>query len=195
MIPDFGGFLVKANSEGQPGPNDYGCTHADGANMLADALQPFGGIVMWRAFVYNPKGNDRAKQSYDEFMPLDGQFRSNVIIQVKNGPVDFQPREPISSLFGQMKHTTLMPELQITKEYLGFSDHLSYLGTLFKEFLDTDTYTEGRNTTVSRVTDGSIFNDSVTAIAGVANIGFRYKLVWSSFRSSKLVCFRKISLE
>ncbi len=171
IIPDFGGFLVKANSEGQPGPNDYGCTHADGANMLADALRPFGGIVMWRAFVYNPKGNDRSKQSYDEFMPLDGQFRKNVILQVKNGPIDFQPREPISSLFGQLQHTTIMPELQITKEYLGFSDHLSYLGTLFKEFLDTDTYTKGRNTTVSRVTDGSVFNDSITAIAGVANIG------------------------
>ena len=171
LMPDFGGFLVKANSEGQPGPNDYGCTHADGANMLADALKPYGGIVMWRAFVYNPKGDDRAKQSYDEFMPLDGQFRSNVILQVKNGPIDFQPREPISSLFGQMQHTTIMPELQITKEYLGFSDHLSYLGTLFKEFLDTDTYTKGRHTTVSKVTDGSIFNDSITAIAGVANIG------------------------
>ena len=170
-IPDFGGFLVKANSEGQPGPQDFGRTHADGANMLADVLHPFGGIVMWRAFVYNPSGDDRAKQAYNEFMPLDGQFRSNVIIQVKNGPVDFQPREPFSPLFGAMQHTTLMPELQITKEYLGFSDHLAYLGTLFSEFLQADTYTKGRNTTVARVTDGSVFNDSVTAIAGVANIG------------------------
>ncbi len=171
LIPDFGGFLVKANSEGLPGPQDYGRTHADGANMLADALKPFGGVVMWRAFVYNPNGNDRAKQSYKEFMPLDGKFRSNVILQVKNGPIDFQPREPFSPLFGQMKHTTIMPELQITKEYLGFSDHLCYLGTLFQEFLNTDTYSEGRNTTIAKVTDGSIFNDSITGIAGVANIG------------------------
>ena len=171
IIPDFGGFLVKANSEGLPGPQDFGRTHADGANMLAEALEPYKGIVMWRAFVYDPNGNDRAKQSYDEFMPLDGKFRHNVILQVKNGPVDFQPREPISPLFGQMKHTTVMPELQITQEYLGFSDHLCYLGTLFKEFLDTDTYVKGRNTTVSSITDGSIYNDSLTAIAGVANIG------------------------
>ena len=171
LIPDFGGFLVKANSEGQPGPQDYGRTHADGANMLADVLAPHQGIVMWRAFVYSSSGEDRAKQSYNEFMPLDGQFRNNVIIQVKNGPVDFQPREPFSPLFGAMQHTTLMPELQITKEYLGFSDHLAYLGTLFSEFLQADTYTKGRNTTVARVTDGSVFNDSVTAIAGVANIG------------------------
>jgi alpha-glucuronidase len=171
LIPDFGGFLVKANSEGLPGPQDFGRTHADGANMLADALEPFGGIVMWRAFVYSPGPDDRAKQAYTEFTPLDGKFRKNVIIQVKNGPVDFQPREPFSPLFGAMKHTTLMPELQITQEYLGFSAHLVYLGTLFKEFLDADTYTNGRNSTTARITDGSIFNDSITAIAGVANIG------------------------
>jgi len=171
LIPDFGGFLVKANSEGLPGPQDFGRTHADGANMLADALKPFNGIVMWRAFVYNPEGGDRAKQAYDEFMPLDGQFRKNVIIQVKNGPVDFQPREPFSPLFGNMKKTSLMPELQITQEYLGFSDHLVYLGPLFKEFLNADTYTQGKNTTISRITNGSVFNDSITAIAGVANIG------------------------
>nr|WP_321353885.1 alpha-glucuronidase family glycosyl hydrolase [uncultured Draconibacterium sp.] len=171
IIPDFGGFLVKANSEGQPGPQDYGRTHADGANMLADALNPYKGIIMWRAFVYNPSGGDRAKQAYKEFKPLDGQFRKNVMIQVKNGPVDFQPREPISPLFGAMEHTTLIPELQITKEYLGFSDHWAYLGTLFQEFLQTDTYQKGRNTTVARVTDGEIYDDSITCIAGVANIG------------------------
>ena len=171
LVPDFGGFLVKANSEGLPGPQDFGRTHADGANMLADALAPHGGIVMWRAFVYSPSGDDRAKQAYSEFMPLDGKFRKNVIIQVKNGPVDFQPREPFSPLFGQMKQTTLMPELQITQEYLGFSDHLVYLGTLYQEFLDADTYVQGQNSTVARVTDGSMFNDSITAIAGVANIG------------------------
>jgi len=109
LIPDFGGFLVKANSEGQPGPQNFGRTHADGANMMADAFKPFGGIVMWRAFVYNPSNEDRAKQAYSEFMPLDGKFRDNVIVQVKNGPIDFQPREPFSPLFGAMKHTTVMP--------------------------------------------------------------------------------------
>jgi len=171
QIPDFGGFLVKANSEGLPGPQDFGRTHADGANMLADALAPHGGIVMWRAFVYNPDGDDRAKQAYKEFVPLDGQFRSNVIIQVKNGPVDFQPREPFSPLFGAMRKTTLMPEFQITKEYLGMNDHLAYLGPLFEECLDADTYVMGKNSTVARVTDGSLFQNKVSSIAGVANIG------------------------
>jgi alpha-glucuronidase len=171
LIPDFGGFLVKANSEGLPGPQDFGRTHADGANMLAKALEPFGGIVMWRAFVYSPGPDDRAKQAYTEFMPLDGKFLKNVIVQVKNGPVDFQPREPFSPLFGAMKRTTLMPELQITQEYLGFSSHLVYLGTLYKEFLESDTYVQGRNSTVARITDGSMFEDSITGIAGVANIG------------------------
>ncbi len=171
LIPDFGGFLVKANSEGQPGPMDYGCTHADGANMLADALKPYGGIVMWRAFVYNPSGNDRAKQAYDEFMPLDGQFRSNVIIQVKNGPVDFQPREPFSPLFGAMQKTAIMPELQITQEYLGFSDHWVYLGTLYHEFLQADTYAKGKGSTIAKTTDGSLFKHDYSAIAGVANVG------------------------
>ena len=123
MIPDFGGFLVKANSEGEPGPMDYGRTHADGANMLADALQPYGGIVMWRAFVYSPSSKDRASQAYEEFMPLDGQFRDNVIIQIKNGPVDFQPREPLSPLFFAMKKTKMMLEVQITQEYTGESIH------------------------------------------------------------------------
>lgn len=171
LIPDFGGFLVKANSEGLPGPQDYGRTHADGANMLADALKPHGGIVMWRAFVYNPTEEDRAKQSYSEFVPLDGQFRDNVIIQVKNGPVDFQPREPFSPLFGAMKKTAVMPELQITQEYLGFSNHLVYLGTQWKEFLGSNTHSSGDNVTVAGTTDGSIYPHPVSAIAGVANIG------------------------
>ena len=144
MIPDFGGFLVKASSEGQPGPQDYGRTHADGANMLADALKPFGGIVMWRAFVYSPNDKDRAKQAYNEFMPLDGQFRDNVIIQVKNGPIDFQPREPFSPLFGAMKKTSVMPEFQITQEYLGQSIHLVFLATMWEECLKSDTYQEGQ---------------------------------------------------
>lgn len=171
LIPDFGGFLVKANSEGLPGPQDFGRTHADGANMLADALKPHKGIVMWRAFVYNPGDEDRATQAYSEFMPFDGMFRDNVIIQVKNGPVDFQPREPFSPLFGAMKKTPVMPELQITQEYLGFSNHAAYLAPMWKECLDSDTYQQGKGSTVARVTDGSLYPWKLTAIAGVANIG------------------------
>lgn len=171
LIPDFGGFLVKANAEGQPGPQDYGRTHAEGANMLADALKPYGGIVMWRAFVYNSTPEDRAKQAYLEFKPLDGAFRDNVIIQVKNGPVDFQPREPFSPLFGSMQQTALMPELQITQEYLGFSNHLVFLAPQWKEFLESDTHCTGENSTVAGTTDGAIYPHSVSAIAGVANIG------------------------
>lgn len=171
QIPDFGGFLVKANSEGQPGPQDYGRTHADGANMLADALKPYGGLVMWRAFVYSPTEEDRAKQAYQEFVPLDGEFRDNVIIQIKNGPVDFQPREPFTPLFGAMKNTAQMIEFQITQEYLGFSNHLAYLAPLFKETLDADTYSEGKGSTVARITDGSLFSGGKTAVSAVANIG------------------------
>ncbi|WP_373830203.1 alpha-glucuronidase [Bacteroides heparinolyticus] len=153
LIPDFGGFLVKANSEGQPGPCDFGRTHADGANMLADALRPHKGIVMWRAFVYSPSDADRAKQAYLEFKPLDGQFRPNVIVQVKNGPVDFQPREPYSPLFGAMRHTPLMVEFQITQEYLGHSNHLVYLAPMWKEFF------------------GLVPPSTLKAVAGVSNIG------------------------
>ena len=173
LIPDFGGFLVKANSEGLPGPQDFGRTHADGANMLADALAPYDGIVMWRAFVYSPKSSDRANQAVEEFEPLDGQFRDNVIIQIKNGPVDFQPREPFSPLFGRMSKTALMPELQITQEYLGFSNHLVYLVPLFKECLDSDTYCSREGSTVAAITTGSVYPEAykTTAIAGVANIG------------------------
>ena len=171
LIPDFGGFLVKANSEGLPGPQDYGRTHAEGANMLADALKPNGGIVMWRAFVYNPDNDDRAKQAYNEFEPLDGKFHDNVIVQVKNGPIDFQPREPFSPLFGGLKQTTIMPEFQITQEYLGQSNHLVYLAPLWKECLNSDTYCQGEGSTVARITDGTLFNRKLSAIAGVANIG------------------------
>ncbi|WP_373822570.1 alpha-glucuronidase [Bacteroides heparinolyticus] len=153
LIPDFGGFLVKANSEGQPGPCDFGRTHADGANMLADALKPHKGVVMWRAFVYSPSDADRAKQAYLEFKPLDGNFRSNVIVQVKNGPVDFQPREPYSPLFGAMRHTPLMVEFQITQEYLGHSNHLVYLAPMWKEFF------------------GLVPPSTLKAVAGVSNIG------------------------
>jgi len=170
-IPDFGGFLVKANSEGLPGPLDYGCTHSDGANMLADALAPHGGIVMWRAFVYHPSNDDRAKQAYNEFVPLDGKFRKNVIIQVKNGPVDFQPREPFHPLFGAMTRTPVMPEFEITQEYLGFATHLVYLAPLFKEVLESDTWVKGSGSTVAKIIDGSIFHYELTGMAGVSNIG------------------------
>lgn len=179
QIPDFGGFLVKANSEGQPGPCDYGRTHAEGANMLADVLKPYRGIVMWRAFVYSPTDSDRAKQAYLEFEPLDGKFRDNVIVQIKNGPIDFQPREPFSPLFGAMKKTAVMPEFQITQEYLGFSNHLAFLAPMWKECLDSDTYLQvegstplqNKHSTIARVTDGSLFPHALTAISGVANIG------------------------
>ena len=155
LMPHFGGFLVKANSEGQPGPGDYHRTHADGANMLADALQPHGGIVMWRCFVYgaNHKGEDRVKQAVSEFQPLDGQFRENVILQTKNGPLDFQPREPYSPVFDQIKKTPNMVELQITQEYTGQSRHLVYLAPMWKEFFS---YVEPAR---------------LRGIAGVANIG------------------------
>ncbi|WP_343729823.1 alpha-glucuronidase family glycosyl hydrolase [Duganella sp.] len=162
-IPDFGGFLVKANSEGQPGPQDYHRTHADGANMLAAAVAPHKGIVMWRAFVYAPKGahldDDRAKQAYEEFKPLDGKFAANVLVQVKNGAIDFQPREPFHPLFGAMPHTPLMMEFQITKEYLGYSTDMAYLGTMYEETLESDTHT------------GKTVAQTLSGMAGVANIG------------------------
>ena len=172
LIPDFGGFLVKANSEGQPGPQNYNRSHADGANMLADAVEPFGGIVMWRAFVYSHETpEDRFKQAYNEFKPLDGSFRKNVLVQVKNGPIDFQPREPFSPLFGAMPKTPLMMEFQITQEYLGQGTHLVYEAPMFKEILDTDTWQEGKGTTVASVIDGKAHDHSLTGIAGVSNIG------------------------
>ncbi len=169
-IPDFGGFLVKANSEGLPGPMDYGRTHVDGANLIADALKPYGGLLMWRAFVYEP-GDDRAKLAYKEFIGFDGKFRDNVIIQVKNGPVDFQPREPFSPLFGALKKTPVMPELQITQEYLGHSNHLVFLAPMWEEVLKSDTFAFGKGSTVAAVTDGTFVKAKTTAIAGVANIG------------------------
>jgi len=171
IIPDFGGFLVKANSEGQPGPQDYNRTHADGANMLADAVAPFNGIIMWRAFVYSSTSNDRFKQAYEEFKPLDGKFRKNVLVQVKNGPIDFQPREPFSPLFGAMQQTPLMMEFQLTQEYLGQGTHLVFEAPLFKEVLNADTYSKGKGSTVTKVIDGSLNNFSLNGIAGVSNIG------------------------
>lgn len=153
LIPDFGGFLVKANSEGQPGPCDFGRTHAEGANMLARALKPHDGIVMWRSFVYSPSDADRAKQAYLEFKPLDGKFDDNVIVQIKNGPVDFQPREPFSPLFGAMPSTPQMVEFQITQEYLGHSNHIAWLAPMWEEFFR------------------DVSPSSLVAAAGVANVG------------------------
>lgn len=172
LIPDFGGFLVKANSEGQPGPQDYGCSHADGANMLAEALKPYGGIVFWRAFVYqNERHVDRVINGYNEFKPLDGEFAENVFVQPKNGPIDFQPREPFHPLFGGMPYTPLSLEFQITQENLGHAGHLVYLGTLFEEVLQSDTYENGKGSTVSKVLQNYQKTHGISAIAGVPNIG------------------------
>jgi len=171
-IPDFGGFLIKANSEGQPGPQDYGRSHADGANMMAEAFAPHGGIVMWRAFVYShEEPDDRAKQAYTEFVPYDGTFADNVLVQVKNGAIDFQPREPFHPLFGAMPKTPLMMEFQITKEYLGFATHLVYLAPMYEEVLRADTHAKGAGSTVAKVIDGSLEGHALTGMAGVANIG------------------------
>ena len=171
-IPDFGGFLVKANSEGQPGPQNYGRDHADGANMLADALAPHGGIVMWRAFVYDFKvKEDRHKQAYTEFTGLDGRFRDNVLIQTKNGAIDFMPREPAHPLLGATPRTTQALELQITQEYLGGDVHMAFLAPMWKEVLDFDTFARGEGSSVAKVIDGSVFGHQLSAIAGVSNVG------------------------
>ena len=177
VIPDFGGFLVKANSEGQPGPFDYGRTHADGANMLADALKPYGGIVMWRSFVYGAKhkGEDRVKQAVSEFAELDGQFRENVILQSKNGPLDFQPREPYAPIFHQMKKTPQMAELQITQEYLGQSKHLVYLAPMWKEFFSY------------------VSPQQLVGIAGVANIGLDTNWCGHHFSQANWYAFGRLA--
>jgi alpha-glucuronidase len=188
-IPDFGGFLIKANSEGQPGPE----SHSDGANMLAEALAPHGGIVMWRAFVYANESQDRIREAYDEFQPLDGQFDDNAMVQVKNGPLDFQPREPFSSLFGAMPSTPLVLELQITKEYLGQNTHLAYLGTMWEEVLQTDTYADGPGSTVARVVDGTLHDYPITAIAGVANVGTDANWSGSHFNQANWYAFGRMA--
>ncbi len=170
-IPDFGGFIVKANSEGMPGPHDYGRSHADGANMFARLLKPHGGAVIWRAFVYSHlRDDDRVKQAYQEFLPLDGAFEDNVLVQVKNGPLDFQPSEPPSPLFGAMKHTSLMPELQITQEYLGHSTYLVYLGPMWRKFFEFDTFApDKKHSTIAGLVQDK--GQKLTGIAGVANVG------------------------
>jgi alpha-glucuronidase len=193
-IPDFGGFLVKANSEGQPGPQDYGRSHAEGANMLADALAPHHSIVIWRAFVYSADiHDDRAKQAYNEFVPLDGKFRDNVMLQVKNGPIDFQPREPFHPLFGAMPHTPTVLELQITKEYLGQTTGLAFLGPLYAEVLQADTDARGPGSTVAKVIDGSLFGYRETAMAGVANIGSDRNWCGSIFNQANWYVFGRLA--
>ncbi|AQR75779.1 alpha-glucuronidase family glycosyl hydrolase [Sphingomonas sp. LM7] len=194
VIPDFGGLLVKANSEGQPGPNDYKRTHADGANMLADALAPHGGTLMWRAFVYaaeNP--DDRHKQAYTEFQPLDGKFRDNVLVQVKNGAIDFQPREPFHPLFGAMPKTPLMMEFQITKEYLGFATHLAYLGTMWEEVLEADTFRPRKGSTVAKILETPVEAGAVTGMAGVANIGSDMNWTGSQFDQANWYAFGRFA--
>jgi alpha-glucuronidase len=193
LVPDFGGFLVKANSEGQPGPQDFGRTHVDGANMLADAVKPYKGVVMWRAFVYSPNDKDRAKLAYQEFMPFDGQFRDNVIIQVKNGPIDFQPREPFSPLIGAMKKTSVMAEFQVTQEYLGHSTHLVFLSPMWEECLQSDTYQQGRGSTVAKCTDGSIYPQQYTAIAGVSNVGLDSNWTGHHFAQANWYAFGRLA--
>ncbi len=176
-IPDFGGFLVKADSEGRPGPFTYGRTHADGANMLAEALKPHGGLVIWRCFVYNCQQDwrdrtiDRARAAYDHFMPLDGKFEDNVLLQIKNGPMDFQVREPVSPLIGSLKKTNQLLELQITQEYTGQQRHLCYLVPMWKEILDFDTYGQGKDTTVKKVISRETFKNKYGGFAAVTNIG------------------------
>ncbi|MCJ8165318.1 alpha-glucuronidase [Pontibacter sp. E15-1] len=193
-VPDFGGFLVKANSEGQPGPQNYGRNHADGANMLADAVAPHGGIVMWRAFVYDDKvPDDRAKQAYNEFKPLDGTFRDNVLVQVKNGAIDFQPREPFHPMFGAMPKTPLMMEFQITQEYLGQATNLVYLAPLYKEVLNADTYAKGKGSTVGKVIDGTLDSHTLTGIAGVSNIGTDRNWTGHQFAQSNWYTFGRLA--
>ncbi|MFN4314392.1 MAG: alpha-glucuronidase family glycosyl hydrolase [Chitinophagaceae bacterium] len=190
LIPDFGGFLVKANSEGQPGPQDYGRTHADGANMLARAVKPFNGIVMWRAFVYSAETpEDRHKQANLEFEPLDGLFDNNVIVQVKNGAIDFQPREPFHPLFGAMPGTSLMPEFQLTQEYLGQATHLVYLAPLFKECLDADTHRPTAGSTVKQIMQKA----GISAMAGVANIGVDINWTGHHFAQSNWYAFGRLA--
>ncbi|NLS27252.1 Extracellular xylan exo-alpha-(1-_2)-glucuronosidase [Sphingomonas sp. S2M10] len=194
VIPDFGGFLVKANSEGQPGPSDYNRSHADGANMLADALAPHGGVVMWRAFVYSEHNDaDRHKQANDEFVPLDGQFRDNVLLQVKNGAIDFQPREPFHPLFGAMPKTPMMLEVQITKEYLGFATHLAYLGTMWEEVLQSDTFRPRAGSTVARVLETPVAPGALTGMAGVANIGTDINWSGSQFDQANWYAFGRLA--
>ncbi len=194
LIPDFGGFLVKANSEGQPGPKDYGRTHAEGANVMARALAPHGGRVIWRAFIYDPEVDpDRANRPYIEFMRLEGDFEPNVLVQIKNGAIDFQPREPFHPLFGGLRETPAMAELQPTQEYLGQARHLVYLGTMWEEFLTSDTHAEGPGSTVGRYVAGDVWPMRVTGMAGVTNPGLDANWCGHHFSQSNWYAFARLA--
>lgn len=194
LIPDFGGFLVKANSEGQPGPHDYGRTHAEGANLLAGALAPHGGVVFWRAFIYDQRNlDDRAKQAYDELTPQDGAFAPNVFVQVKYGPIDFQPREPYHPLFGAMPKTPLALELMITQEYTGLATNMFFHAAQFKEMLDADTCCQGEGSLVAHVVDGSLDGHADSAIAGVANIGTDRNWTGHPFAAASWYAFGRLA--
>ncbi|MCL4262440.1 MAG: alpha-glucuronidase [Anaerolineae bacterium] len=194
LIPDFGGFQVKANSEGQPGPQDYGANHDDGANMLAEALALHGGNLLWRAFVYDVTvDSDRAKCANKEFEPLDGRFHSSVLVQAKNGPIDFQPREPFHPLFGRLEQTPLALELQITPEYLGQSRHLVYLADMWKEILDADTYAKGAGSTVAKIVEGSAFGHKISCILGVANVGSERNWCGHHFSQANWYAFGRLA--
>ncbi len=201
VIPNFGGFLVKADSEGRPGPFTYGRTHADGANMLAKALAPYGGIVVWRCFVYNcgqdwrDRKTDRARAAYDHFMELDGTFDDNVILQIKNGPMDFQVREPVSPLFGGLKKTNMMLEVQIAQEYTGQQIDLCYLIPMWKEILAFDTYADGEGTTVEKIVSGQSYAQSVCGMAGVINTGDDENWTGNDLAAANLYGFGRLSME
>tara|TARA_R110002049_G_scaffold3795_3_gene27544 strand:+ start:82669 stop:85506 length:2838 start_codon:yes stop_codon:yes gene_type:complete len=192
-IPNFGGFLVKADSEGQPGPKTYGRNHAEGANMLAEALNPYRGIVIWRAFVYGKRQEDRVREAYDEFVPLDGMFNDNVILQVKNGPIDFMPFEPFSPLFGTLQKTNTMIEFQVTQEYLGQGNHLVYKGPMFTETLNADTYTKGEGNTVGNVLAGEVFKYNLTGMAAVTNPGTDRNWTGHPFVQSSWYAFGRLA--
>lgn len=201
VIPEFGGFLVKADSEGRPGPFTYGRTHADGANMLAKALEPFGGLVVWRCFVYNcgqdwrDHKTDRARAAYDHFMPLDGTFADNVILQIKNGPMDFQVREPVSPLFGGLKKTNMILEVQIAQEYTGQQIDLCYLIPMWKEILSFDTYGNGEGTTVERVVSGKCYGHCNCGIAGVINTGDDENWTGNDLAAANLYGFGRLAMD
>jgi alpha-glucuronidase len=194
VIPDFGGFVVQGNAQGQPGPEDYERTHADGANLLADAVVPHGGLVIWRAYMSGDRTPpDRVREIYDEFVPLDGDFRRNVMIQVKNGPLDFQPREPFNPMLGAMPRTPLLLEFQLTKEFLGNDAHVVYLGALMEEVLRADTFRQGKGSTVARVVDGSLHGYARTGIAGVANVGSDRNWTGSIFNQANWYAFGRLA--
>ena len=193
-IPDFGGFVVKANCEGMAGPQDYNRTHAEGANMLARALKPHGGIVMWRSFVYNPDVDpDRAKRAYKEFASLDGKFDDNVIVQAKNGPIDFQPAEPVQPLFGALQKTTIMPEFEITQEYTGQANNLVYLLPMWRNFFDFDTYCKGKGSTIAKLCQGELMELKYRAIAGVSNVGSEENWTGHHFSQANWYAFGRLA--